>query len=59
MRSMRFAGLGPRDGADSLGGDLYWSTGLSLISNIPNKGHWPVKSHVFVNAGRLDAIDKC
>ncbi|KIK65641.1 hypothetical protein GYMLUDRAFT_39139 [Collybiopsis luxurians FD-317 M1] len=58
VRSMRFAGLGPRDGPDSMGGDLYWSTGLSVISNIPRKGHWPVKSHVFLDAGRLDAIDK-
>lgn len=78
MRSMRFAGLGPRDGcmfflilhktmspqflsfsADSLGGDLYWSAGLSVISDIPKKGHWPLKTHMFLNAGRLDGIDKC
>ncbi|KAG8896504.1 hypothetical protein FRB99_008858 [Tulasnella sp. 403] len=51
-------GLGPKDGADSLGGDLYWSTGLSVISNIPKKPHWPVKLHAFVNAGRLDAFDR-
>lgn len=44
---------------DSLGGELYWSAGLSLISNIPKKGHWPVKTHLFINAGRLDSIDKC
>ncbi|KAJ3922691.1 surface antigen-domain-containing protein [Lentinula edodes] len=58
VRSMRFAGLGPRDGLDSLGGDLYWSAGLSVISNIPKKGHWPLKTHMFLNAGRLDSIDK-
>ncbi|OBZ77893.1 hypothetical protein A0H81_02057 [Grifola frondosa] len=51
-------GMGPRDGPDSLGGDLYWSTGVSLISDIPRKPHWPVKTHLFVNAGRLDALDK-
>ncbi len=44
--------------ADSLGGDLYWSAGVSLISDIPRKPHWPVKLHGFVNAGRLDALDK-
>lgn len=44
--------------ADSLGGDLHWSGGASIISNIPRKPHWPVKTHVWVNAGRLDAIDK-
>ncbi|KAF5393977.1 hypothetical protein D9757_000332 [Collybiopsis confluens] len=58
VRSMRFAGLGPRDGSDSLGGDLFWSTGLSVISNIPKRGNWPLKSHVFLNAGRLDALDR-
>lgn len=45
--------------ADSLGGDLYWSTGMSLISDIPTKSHWPLKTHLFLNAGRLDTIDKC
>lgn len=45
--------------ADSLGGDLHWSAGMSLISDIPKKPHWPVKTHIFINAGRLDAVDKC
>lgn len=45
--------------ADSLGGNLFWSAGLSLISDIPRKPHWPVKTHLFVNAGRLDVMDKC
>ena len=44
--------------ADSLGGDLFWSAGLSLITDIPQKPHWPVKLHGFLNAGRLDALDK-
>lgn len=38
---------------------MYWSAGLSLISNIPRKGHWPVKTHAWINAGRLDTIDRC
>lgn len=38
---------------------MYWSTGISLISNIPRKPHWPVKAHLFLNAGRLDNVDKC
>ncbi|KAF9076566.1 mitochondrial protein [Rhodocollybia butyracea] len=58
VRSMRFAGLGPQDGSDSLGGDLYWSTGFSVISDIPRKKHWPLKMHMFLNAGRLDVVDK-
>ena len=55
---IRANSLGPKDGADSLGGDLYWSAGLSLISDIPKKPHWPVKLHGWVNAGRLDVVDR-
>lgn len=44
--------------ADSLGGELYWAAGLSLISDFPKKPHWPVKTHLFLNAGRLDNIDR-
>ncbi|KAH9922450.1 surface antigen-domain-containing protein [Amylocystis lapponica] len=58
VRMFRANGMGPRDGPDSLGGDMYWSAGMSLISDIPRKPHWPVKMHAFVNAGRLDALDK-
>jgi outer membrane protein insertion porin family len=43
---------------DSLGGELSWAAGLSLISDFPKKQHWPVKTHLFLNAGRLDNIDQ-
>jgi outer membrane protein insertion porin family len=43
---------------DSLGGELYWAAGLSLISDFPKKPDWPIKTHLFLNAGRLDNIDK-
>lgn len=42
---------------DSLGGELLWATGLSVVSDIPTKGHWPLKLHTFVNAGRLGRLD--
>ncbi|KAJ7138464.1 surface antigen-domain-containing protein [Mycena crocata] len=58
IRSFRPNAMGPRDGSDSLGGELYWSTGLSVISHIPTKEEWPVKTHAWVNAGRLDDLDK-
>ncbi|KAK7471006.1 hypothetical protein VKT23_002419 [Stygiomarasmius scandens] len=58
LRSFRVNGLGPKDGPDSLGGDLYWAAGVRLISNLPTKPDWPVKTHVFLNAGRLDPIDQ-
>jgi hypothetical protein len=44
--------------ADSVGGELYYSAGASVISDIPFKAHWPVKTHLWVNAGRLDSIDQ-
>jgi outer membrane protein insertion porin family len=43
---------------DSIGGDLYYSTGLSLVSHIPSKPEWPVKTHLWVNAGRLESINQ-
>ena len=43
---------------DSLGGELYWAAGLSLITDFPKKPLWPVKTHLFLNAGRLGNIDK-
>ncbi|KAH7100294.1 surface antigen-domain-containing protein [Auriculariales sp. MPI-PUGE-AT-0066] len=56
VRSMRHGGLGPRDGPDALGGDLYWAAGASLIADIPRRPQWPLKTHAFLNAGRLDAL---
>ncbi|KAF8198623.1 surface antigen-domain-containing protein [Pholiota molesta] len=58
VRSFRVNGLGPRDGDDSVGGELYYSAGVSVVSNIPTKSHWPVKTHAWLNAGRLDSVDQ-
>ncbi|KDR72490.1 hypothetical protein GALMADRAFT_73815 [Galerina marginata CBS 339.88] len=58
VRSFRANGMGPRDGPDSVGGELYYSAGVSIISDIPTKAHWPVKTHAWVNAGRLDTVDQ-
>ncbi|KAG6866628.1 hypothetical protein C0991_000738 [Blastosporella zonata] len=58
VRAFKVNGLGPRDGSDSLGGDLHWSAGASVITDLPIKPHWPLKPHVWLNAGRLDAIDQ-
>ena len=64
IRSFRANGLGPRDphlavpiaGADSLGGEVFWSAGFSLISDLPRRPEWPLKAHAWVNAGRLDNV---
>ncbi|CAA7268526.1 unnamed protein product [Cyclocybe aegerita] len=51
-------GMGPRDGDDSLGGTVYYAAGASVTGNIPGKPHWPVKTHLWANAGRLDVLDQ-
>ena len=42
--------------ADSLGGDLFWTAGASLITHLPRKPLWPVKAHAFLNAGQLESV---
>jgi len=44
---------------NSLGGEIYWSVGASIIGDIPHKPHWPVKTQLFVNLGRLDMVNRC
>ncbi|KAI5118902.1 hypothetical protein M0805_002818 [Coniferiporia weirii] len=58
VRMFKHNGLGPRDGPDSLGGNLFWAAGVSLISDLPLRPQWPVKTHIFLNAGQLDPLDK-
>lgn len=43
---------------DSLGGDLFWAAGASLITHLPRKPHWPVKAHAFFNAGQLEPLHR-
>ncbi|KAJ7698731.1 surface antigen-domain-containing protein [Mycena rosella] len=56
VRAFRPNGLGPRDGADAVGGEVYWAAGLSVIAPVPGKPEWPLKTHAWVNAGRLDLL---
>jgi hypothetical protein len=34
-----------------------WATGLSLITPFPKRPQWPLKGHLFLNAGRLASVD--
>ena len=43
---------------DSIGGQLYYSVGISAISDLPRKPQWPVKLHAWANAGRLDGVNQ-
>lgn len=47
------------DAGDFMGGDLHWAAGLSILAPIPKRPDWPLKMHLFLNAGRLTRIDKC
>lgn len=54
VRGFRFSGLGPRDGQDALGGDMYAAAGASILLPIPNVGkETPLRFQAFVNGGRL------
>ncbi|KAL0080046.1 surface antigen-domain-containing protein [Phycomyces blakesleeanus] len=53
VRGFKAGGIGPRDGNDALGGNLFWAAGLSLVSSLPGLSHLPVKGHAFVNAGSI------
>ncbi|CAE6443997.1 unnamed protein product [Rhizoctonia solani] len=57
LRMFRPNEMGPRDKSDSVGGDMYWAVGASIIGPLPRKPDWPLKTHLFVNAGRLDTYD--
>ncbi|KAI8922700.1 surface antigen-domain-containing protein [Entophlyctis helioformis] len=60
IRGFKQAGVGPKDGSDSLGGDAYWASSLSLLGPIPFVPFKPIKAHLFVNGGSLVpvALDK-
>ncbi|KAI8065722.1 surface antigen-domain-containing protein [Gongronella butleri] len=51
VRGFKTAGIGPRDYKDALGGDAYWSVGVSAIAPIPRYETKPLRLHAFVNAG--------
>ncbi|KAB5592902.1 Small nuclear ribonucleoprotein hPrp3 [Ceratobasidium theobromae] len=57
VRMFRANAMGPRDGKDSVGGEMYWATGASIIGPIPRRPHWPLKTHMFINVGRLDSYN--
>ncbi|KAL8243589.1 hypothetical protein R6Q59_009847 [Mikania micrantha] len=57
VRGFRLSGLGPRDGQDALGGDLYAAASANLFLPIPRVGaDKPFRFQAFVNGGRLLAL---
>ncbi|WOO83756.1 SAM50-like protein SPAC17C906 [Vanrija pseudolonga] len=57
VRGFKVGGLGLSDRVDSLGGDLSYALGVSLIGPVPSKEHWPLKLHTFLNLGKVVRYD--
>ena len=57
VRGFKMAGLGPHDGVDAVGGDVYTAGSLSLLMPFPRVGKdTPLRFQLFANAGRLLAL---
>lgn len=57
IRGFRLSGLGPRDGADAVGGDVYAAGSANLLVPIPGIGvDRPFRLQAFINGGRLLAL---
>ena len=54
VRGFRLSGLGPHDGPDAVGGDVYAAGGASLLFPVPKVGKdTPLRFQAFINGGRL------
>lgn len=57
IRGFRLSGLGPRDGADALGGDVYAAGSANILFPLPRLGpHKPFRIQAFITGGRLLAL---
>ena len=57
VRGFRLSGLGPHDGPDAVGGDVYAAGSANLLVPLPKVGKdKPLRLQAFVNGGRLLAI---
>jgi outer membrane protein insertion porin family len=57
VRGFKLGGLGPRDGPDAVGGDVYAAGGVNLLLPLPRAGPTsPLRLQLFANGGRLVAV---
>ncbi|KAL1881474.1 hypothetical protein VTK73DRAFT_3536 [Phialemonium thermophilum] len=57
VRGFKIGGIGPHDGADSVGGDVYAAGSLNLLLPLPRTGpESPLRLQLFANGGRLTAL---
>lgn len=60
VRGFRLSGLGPRDGKDAVGGDVYAAGSANLFFPLPNVDpDRPFRIQAFINGGRLLALKDC
>ncbi|KAI6351109.1 hypothetical protein MCOR25_010139 [Pyricularia grisea] len=54
VRGFKIGGLGPRDGADAVGGDVYAAAGVNMLLPVPKTGpDSPLRLQLFANGGRM------
>ena len=59
VRGFRLSGLGPRDGTDAVGGDVYAAGSANLLFPLPRVGiDRPFRIQAFINGGRLLALKR-
>jgi outer membrane protein insertion porin family len=57
VRGFRLSGLGPHDGQDAVGGDVYAAGSANLLFPLPRVGKdKPLRLQAFINGGRLLAL---
>ncbi|GAM84097.1 hypothetical protein ANO11243_020890 [Dothideomycetidae sp. 11243] len=57
VRGFRLSGLGPRDGQDAVGGDVFAAGSASILLPVPTLGkETPLRIQAFLNGGRLLAL---
>lgn len=57
VRGFKMGGLGPHDGADAVGGDIFAAAGVNMLLPMPKAGpSSPLRLQLFANSGRLVAL---
>lgn len=59
VRGFKIGGLGPRDGSDSVGGDVFAAGSVNMLFPLPRIGgdDSPLRFQLFANGGRLVALE--
>lgn len=58
VRGFKLGGIGPHDGADAVGGDVFAAGSVNLLAPLPRTApDSPLRLQLFANAGRLVALN--